>query len=60
MPRKSKSIMYHGHIAVIIPKKSAERIGLQAGDSVKVSLNSLNSVRLEKINAKIETCILGI
>jgi|GEM_PF-2131254 len=52
MPRKSKAFRHHGGIAVTIPKKSAERIGLEAGDDVKVSLNSLNGVRVEKVGSK--------
>lgn len=49
MPRKSHAFKYHGGIAVVIPEKSANKIGLEAGDAVKVSLNSLSSVRVEKV-----------
>lgn len=52
MPRKSTVVLHRGHIAIIIPKKSAERIGLHAGDDVKVFLNSLNGVRVEKVGSK--------
>lgn len=50
MPKSSTVVMHRGHIAVIIPKKSAEKIGLKTGDNVKVFLNSLSDVRVEKIN----------
>lgn len=49
MPIASTVVMHRGHIAVIIPKKSAEKIGLHTGDSVKVFLNSMNSVMVEKV-----------
>ena len=51
MPRESTAVIHHGQIAVIIPKKSADRIGLEAGDSVKVFLNSLTGVRVEKVSS---------
>jgi hypothetical protein len=51
MPRSSKAVMHRGHVAVIIPKKLYERIGLHAGDDVKVFLNSLNGVRVEKVGS---------
>jgi hypothetical protein len=49
MPRKSTVVLHRGHIAVIIPKQSAKKIDLKAGDSVKVALNSMNSVMVEKV-----------
>jgi antitoxin component of MazEF toxin-antitoxin module len=52
MPRKSTAVTHRGHIAVIIPKKLSERIGLHTGDDVKVFLNSLNGVRVEKVGSK--------
>lgn len=48
MPRKSKAFRHHGGVAVIIPKKSAERIGLNVGDVVTVMLNSNDEVRIKR------------
>ncbi len=51
MPRKSKAFQYHGGVAVIIPKKLADRIGLRKGDEVKVFFDASNEVRVRRVSS---------
>jgi len=49
MPRKSKVFECDDLLAIVIPKQYAKKIGLQKGNTVSISLNSLNGLRFEKV-----------
>jgi antitoxin component of MazEF toxin-antitoxin module len=53
MGRKSKVFKYHGHLAVAIPEKSAERIQIAEGSDVSFILNAENELRMKRVSEPI-------
>jgi bifunctional DNA-binding transcriptional regulator/antitoxin component of YhaV-PrlF toxin-antitoxin module len=49
IPRKTKTFECDELLAIVIPKQYAAKIGLQKGDTVSISLNSLKGLRFEKV-----------
>lgn len=50
MPRKTRVFECDDMLAIVIPKQYSKKIGLQKGNMVSVSLNSMTGMRFEKVN----------
>ncbi|HEY3388316.1 MAG TPA: hypothetical protein VGK38_02010 [Prolixibacteraceae bacterium] len=49
MTRKTKVFECDELLAIVIPKQYSKKIGLQKGNMVAISLNSLKGLRFEKV-----------
>ena len=49
MPRKTRVFECDDLLAIVIPKQYSKKIGLQKGNVVSISLNSLRGLRFEKV-----------